>query len=148
MNELLETTRQPAVADKWQEVLAYQFPDLEQRMLARSYFASGDDYHAAFVELKKYLWLRAEQGLDYPILCTTLDYFWHEFILFTRDYHEFCERYFGQFIHHRPLRPPTTPAVKALGMEFFRAYKATFGPIPRLWLDSDLSSAGRPAFDQ
>ena len=33
------------------------------------------------------------------------DDLWHEFILFTRDYGEFCKRAFGQFLHH-------TPAVK------------------------------------
>lgn len=30
------------------------------------------------------------------------DVFWHEFILFTSDYAEFCARHFGRFIHHQP----------------------------------------------
>ncbi len=33
------------------------------------------------------------------------DDLWHEFILFTRDYQRFCDKAFGQFLHH-------TPAVK------------------------------------
>lgn len=32
------------------------------------------------------------------------DRFWHEFILHTVDYSEFCMRHFGEFIHHQPLR--------------------------------------------
>jgi hypothetical protein len=34
-----------------------------------------------------------------------VDDLWHEFILYTRDYAEFCTRAFGSFLHH-------TPAVK------------------------------------
>jgi hypothetical protein len=34
-----------------------------------------------------------------------VDDLWHEFILFTRDYHLFCQLAFGQYLHH-------TPAVK------------------------------------
>ena len=27
---------------------------------------------------------------------------WHTFLLFTRDYADFCARYFGFFLHHAP----------------------------------------------
>jgi hypothetical protein len=30
------------------------------------------------------------------------DDLWHEFILYTRDYQEFCKRAFGGFLHHTP----------------------------------------------
>jgi hypothetical protein len=32
-----------------------------------------------------------------------VDDFWHEFILYTRDYKQFCNQAFGQFMHHTPL---------------------------------------------
>lgn len=31
-----------------------------------------------------------------------VDSFWHAHILHTEQYEEFCRRYFGYFIHHRP----------------------------------------------
>jgi hypothetical protein len=31
-----------------------------------------------------------------------VDDLWHEFILFTRDYSNFCQLAFGQFLHHTP----------------------------------------------
>ncbi|GAB5524002.1 MAG: hypothetical protein Roseis2KO_18740 [Roseivirga sp.] len=31
-----------------------------------------------------------------------VDMAWHEFILCTRLYHNFCEKYFDRFIHHHP----------------------------------------------
>jgi hypothetical protein len=30
------------------------------------------------------------------------DDLWHEFILYTRDYNDFCKKAFGQFLHHTP----------------------------------------------
>lgn len=32
-----------------------------------------------------------------------LDAMWHTLLLFTKDYHDFCMKYFGYFIHHQPL---------------------------------------------
>lgn len=58
-------------------------------------------------ETKKWLWLCAQlkqtkQSLfiDKPILI--IDKMWHNFILHTQEYHEFCMRNFNFFIHHRP----------------------------------------------
>jgi hypothetical protein len=31
-----------------------------------------------------------------------VDFAWHEFILFTRYYADFCETQFGRFVHHHP----------------------------------------------
>ena len=31
-----------------------------------------------------------------------VDTLWHEFILCTRDYEDFCQRAFGHFLHHQP----------------------------------------------
>lgn len=32
-----------------------------------------------------------------------IDAFWHEFILFTLDYTAFCDRHYGQYLHHQPF---------------------------------------------
>lgn len=34
--------------------------------------------------------------------CATVDIGWHIFLMYTRDYAEFCDRVAGRFIHHRP----------------------------------------------
>jgi hypothetical protein len=36
-----------------------------------------------------------------------VDIGWHTFILYTREYAEFCERIAGRFIHHNPYDDPT-----------------------------------------
>lgn len=31
-----------------------------------------------------------------------IDDIWHVFLLYTKDYMEFCDKYYGEFIHHLP----------------------------------------------
>ena len=71
----------------------------------------------AFEEVLKYLWLSKKHSLDmqnnsnsaeFPDECfmprsmREIDEMWHEFILFTQDYSNFCIEYFGEYIHHMP----------------------------------------------
>lgn len=38
-----------------------------------------------------------------------VDVAWHEFILFTRDYQQFCRHGFGRFLHHTPTEAMKKP---------------------------------------
>jgi hypothetical protein len=58
-----------------------------------------------FREMKRWLWLNAfypndSLGITEPL--QIVDEMWHTFMLFSRDYAEFCDRYFGTFQHHSP----------------------------------------------
>ena len=61
-----------------------------------------------FLQLMRWLYvgyiMKKERGVPLPIYpeIIELDYMWHSFILFTRDYQAFCDRYFHVFIHHTP----------------------------------------------
>lgn len=68
---------------------------------------SRDDAMALFSDMKRFLWLAAVEGVVAPP--PKIDDAWHTFIIFTADYHEFCWRYFGRFMHHRPQRPSDKP---------------------------------------
>lgn len=37
----------------------------------------------------------------------SIDQMWHIFLLYTKDYMDFCEQYFGEYIHHLPDIVPT-----------------------------------------
>ncbi len=71
-----------------------------------------------FTELMKYMWLCYKHRLDktrFPmndslnfncvihIEMEEIDNMWHTFLLFTRDYQDFCNDYLGSFFHHDPL---------------------------------------------
>ncbi|MDR3501198.1 MAG: hypothetical protein P4L79_01270 [Legionella sp.] len=71
----------------------------------------------ALGELIKFFWLcyqhnqdklnSANSSLDFTCMMHAemheLDDMWHTFLLFTKEYQEFCQTNFGYFIHHSPL---------------------------------------------
>ena len=82
-----------------------------------------------FVEMLKFLDVcAASNAAVSPSAC--VDGAWHGFILFTREYAEYCEARFGRFIHHTPAEAKDAKAYE-------RAYdEATlrFGTLDRgIW---------------
>ncbi len=55
-----------------------------------------------FQDLLRFLILCAENPSKRIVPTKTLDTAWHEFILYTQDYSNFCARYLGKFVHHYP----------------------------------------------
>ena len=55
----------------------------------------------------KWLWYcnhpntKGYSSIDTSLLLI-LDEVWHTFILYTKDYSQFCLEYFGRYIHHAP----------------------------------------------
>jgi hypothetical protein len=61
-----------------------------------------------------------------------VDLAWHEFILCTRQYADYCARYLGRFVHHDPGGSDASHRVQFL--ETIRLYNLCFGtPDPRWW---------------
>lgn len=98
------------------DVLRYQNPAVVQRFKTNH---PKEALHAEhlFTEMLRYLWLCEKHSLDcvntpdnpalhfIPVMheeMRTIDNMWHEFILLTRDYQNFCDHYFGRFLHHEP----------------------------------------------
>jgi hypothetical protein len=67
---------------------------------------------------------------------------WHEFILMTRAYTEFCEKAFGKYLHHTPnvLAPePIAPTIPKTLDLLRKAEVVGLGGMPVLFtIDSDL----------
>ena len=81
-----------------------------------------------FEDTKRYLWLNAKiaekraLGKDVPDVYISksmviIDEMWHTFILNTREYIAFCEKHFGEFVHHPPDCPKYFNNLKKLGEE-------------------------------
>lgn len=105
-------TRLPQLND----VLAYKNPAVVKRFQA-NFPQEAERAEHLFKEMLRYLWLcekhdwdslKAPQNPDLqfiPVMheeMRMIDNMWHEFILITRDYHDFCHHYFGHFLHHEP----------------------------------------------
>jgi len=74
--------------------------------LARALFCTPADSRQALTEVIKFLILAADYAAENSAGQLTpsarVDLAWHEFILFTRTYADFCNQNFGKLIHHEP----------------------------------------------
>lgn len=95
---------------------------------------SLEEARAQETELKRFLALcalsgaKARYGIGKPI-----DDLWHEFILATTLYADFCKRVGGKFIHHKSRMPGVSRAeseVDALFACFQADYLRAFGAPP------------------
>ena len=81
--------------------MSYKNPKLT-RAFAHKTNTSIKEVEAIFTELKKFLFLSA---ISKEMLSPSnkVDELWHQFILFTKDYRNFCITFFGKFIEHEPF---------------------------------------------
>lgn len=90
-----------------EDIISYSNGDVVDKFL-ETYHLPPDEAEDVFKEMLKWLWLGSaakEDGFDKLVVhedLFILDEMWHTFILFTRDYTDFCERYFGYYLHHTP----------------------------------------------
>ncbi len=85
-----------------------------------------------------------------------VDEAWHEFILMTRRYEEFCTRAFGRYLHHAPAGQTNEPEDKSLANTLHQlrsgcpdpsAGWAMLGTVPLLFaLDQQLGIPGGRSF--
>lgn len=90
------------------ELAEYKNDDIVQRFL-ETWDIPTEDAEELFEDMKNWLWLcaYAEENIGKVFLgfgqsTKLIDEMWHTFILFTREYHEFCLKHFGRYIHHGP----------------------------------------------
>lgn len=112
------------------EVLEYQNQWVIDRFKkTNSWFSGTDaDIEILFNDLKRFLWLYAIQeqkkienpeeeiadvGFSQSMLI--IDEIWHSFILYTKFYEEFCNEYFGGFLHHPTPAPKYVKNIEKIG---------------------------------
>jgi hypothetical protein len=83
------------------EVLGYQHDGLIQRYMM-DYGVSADHANRCFRALKEFMVVCAVKP-GYKVTSDPIDRMWHTFLLFTKDYKEFCEDNLGVFINHEPF---------------------------------------------
>jgi len=114
------------------ELAAFEAPYLEAKMLREGYFENAGQFRMVFTELKKFLYLARRSGEALPVTSIGVDAVWHNFILFTARYQQFCEDLLGGFVHHYP-EPKPAAADSSEARRFEELYLQEFGPLPALW---------------
>lgn len=131
MNSYSTATPRNSIADL-RTVMAYQHPDVVARFRT-SWNVPEEEAQDIFEEMKKWLWLcatsiqatqRGETTEHLSIINAMIlvDEMWHAFVLYTKDYTQFCLDQFGFYIHHAP----TTLAQKEANRIAFEADPAAF----------------------
>lgn len=103
---------------------------------ARDWELSYEDAERHVFELRRFLALCAlNDGPAYGMR-GQIDEAWHTFIIFTREYSEFCQAVAGRFLHHRPNTDSGSgPSGLDAYQRFLSDYERTFRePAPAdLW---------------
>lgn len=98
LSERQKLARDPSLMDR---MMNYDHPALKERMVVKTGW-SEDFTSELFEEMKKFLYLCAtNDGSMAPP--EDIDEIWHNFILYTGDYADFCLNTVGMFLHHQPL---------------------------------------------
>jgi len=121
------------------ELLAFRAPYLEERLVREKKVRTAEEVARLLDEVKKYIVLsRQMRDRSVPMLSRRIDEVWHQFILFSEEYKQFCHRFFGRFVHHNPGRATDEsgePRPELTRDELERAYVSLFGPMSDLWRD-------------
>ncbi len=127
---------------QYERALRFEAPYLIEKLLKERIVETAAEAEALFLEAKKYLVLsHVDTDVSWNMYSARVDEVWHQFVLFTQQYADFCRGCFGEYLHHNPSNAPQAPdggRLKPSTFEGFSArYQAFFGePLPEVWLDS------------
>ena len=132
--------------------LAFESPYVTAQLLKNRVAPTPAIAELLFIEIKRYLVLcEATPETSYGMFSALVDEAWQTFILQTREYADFGQRYFGRYLHHVPTdtgvaTPRDTPSFA----EFQRRYEEFYNePLPTVWFDGqNMSLSSRVINDQ
>jgi hypothetical protein len=89
----------------------YPFPStISKKVKARYPHLTEEDLQRVTHALREYFQIcRLAGNRMIAMPSQVVDIAWHEFILFTRTYQEFCRKGLGRFLHHTPAEAMSTP---------------------------------------
>jgi hypothetical protein len=147
-------TDEPQQAQTPLDALAHEAPFLIEKLLKNCVVDTAEEAEALFREVKRYLVLcDLDQNHAWNMYSLRVDEAWHQFILFTRQYMEFCQRYFGRYVPHNPSNAPmvetSRPIQQTSFKEFKTRYEELFGEsLPDIWFDANSVTLNRRLFSR
>jgi len=116
----------------YERIKPYEAPFLEERVLGKDVLESPELYPTAFDEFKKFASISVTSREQVAMISDQVDNVWHEFVLFTRQYANFCNNHLGKFLHHSP-NTTSTPAAEGSVERFLTLYTKNFGAPHEIW---------------
>jgi hypothetical protein len=134
-------------------LLDYRAPFLIEKLLKDRIVDTSEEGEELFTEVKKYLLLvRDDRTTTWEMYSLRVDEVWHQFILYTREYMDFCEAFFGRYVPHSPSNSPEPSTGNPTSQEeevctfelFAKHYQEFFGAtLPDVWYDERSITTGR-----
>jgi len=102
-----ELTLAAPVKPAYEPVLCFEAPYLIEKLVKDRIVDTAEEAEALFAEAKKFLILsHSDTDVSWGMYSARVDETWHQFVLFTSQYVDFCHRYFGEYLHHNPSNAP------------------------------------------
>jgi len=98
---------------------SYQFhKSIRSKISKKHPHLSNDQTYLVFRALRDYFWMcnkAKRKAVAMP--SQVVDDAWHEFILFTKNYNQFCNKGIGRFLHHTPTEVMSSPLFAQEGIK-------------------------------
>jgi hypothetical protein len=114
-----------------ERLAGFEAPYVKERMVEKG-VADETQYDTAFTEFKKFVGISALSGKSIGMTDSLVDEVWHQFILFTKDYAEFCRGSLGRYMHHNPETSMTGGDGNGL-KNLVQEYTKMYGDFPEVW---------------
>ena len=123
--------RSKKVRASLEEVMAYENIDVVAR-IARDQGCDIKKAGEIFTDVKRFLFMAAQKAssIGGAIPSPIIDEGWHAFVLFTKDYENFCKKFFGTFLHHEPHRANEKKYTREVLLPSVDAMYEIFGSKP------------------
>lgn len=134
-----DEARRLVQGERSEAALRHPAPALLLERVADKLDLSEAEVASLFEDTKRFLVVGTVLGRNFAP-SVPVDALWHEWILFTDDYHTFCLTLGDSYIHHTPIpqgsasQPPLEPTMEAL--------EAVFGPLDDRWWPVALGASG------
>ncbi|MFF3305479.1 glycine-rich domain-containing protein [Streptomyces sp. NPDC002908] len=145
-------TERPELTGPSLAAVDFEAPYVIEKLVKDHIVDTVGEAERLFTEAKRFIVLSQS---DPDVICemysVRVDEAWHQFILYTAEYMDFCQRFFGRYVPHSPNNAPQQPSTgdrERLTFDEFKArYEAMFGePLPDVWYDQRNVTASRRVF--
>lgn len=122
-------------AERLESALGLDFESrVKDRVLKEFPRITDKEWDWTWFELKRYFLICGIMR-SIPMYSRQADAVWHEMLMFTREYEQFCSRFCGEMIHHSPHAPDAEPHPRERAL-FDWVYGELFVQAPasgRIW---------------
>ena len=125
--------------------LKYEAPFLIQKLVKDRIAETDEEAVKLFTEVKRFfVLLRNDSEISWDMYSRRVDEAWHQFVLFTRNYIDYCLDHFGSYVQHSPGIAAASHADAEPNAEhpqcfhdFKKRYEEFYGiPLPDVWYDA------------